>query len=146
MPAARTRAPGHLLLSQGALSLPSRHATPQTRMDQSLPPSLSPSPVPRHGRSLHGRTAAIRRCHRPSHTIQLCHELRLDPHVLCTNPGTARSSVTTTPSSSSSSDPWITAIDSPDLVPPLPRQQHQKNCGEPLHRFPNAPLPNLRPS
>ncbi|XP_048527697.1 probable LRR receptor-like serine/threonine-protein kinase PAM74 [Triticum urartu] len=41
--------------------------------------------------------------------IQLCHKLRLDPRVLCTNPGTARSSVTTTPSSSSSSDLWITA-------------------------------------
>ena len=52
----------------------------------------------------------------------------------------------TIPSSSSSSDPWITAVDSPDPVPPLPRQQHQENYAELLHRFPHAPLPNLRPS
>ena len=42
--------------------------------------------------------------------------------------------------------PVIPAVDSPDPVPPLPRQQHQKNRGEPLHRFPHASLPNSPPS
>ena len=42
--------------------------------------------------------------------------------------------------------PVIPTIVSPDPVPPLPRQQHQKNRGEPLHRFPLASLRDSPPS
>ena len=42
--------------------------------------------------------------------------------------------------------PVIPTIVSPDPVPPLPRQQHQKNRGEPLHHFRLASLRDSPPS
>ena len=109
MPAARTRAPGHLLLSRGTLSLPLRHATPPRPVwiDLSLPRS-PPRPFPAMAEASMDAPPPFAAAIDLPTPIQLCHEFRLDPRVLCTNPGAARSSVTTTPSSSSSSDPWIT--------------------------------------
>ena len=37
--------------------------------------------------------------------------------------------------------PEIPVVVSPDPVPPLPRQKHQKNRGEPLYHFPLTPCP-----
>ena len=114
--------------------------------DTPFAPLRLSSPVPRHGRSLHGRAAVT------PHPQPL-------PHLSDVIPSSATTS-SSSPSSHAAPEallhlqrrrfrprvPVIPSVDSPDPVPPLPRQQHQKNRGEPLHRFPHASLPNSPPS
>ena len=146
MASARQHARGHLLLAAAAAGgRQERHDTPASPplSGSSLsPPALAPQPPER---------ARRRRSPPP----------RPPPSPRLTN--APRSSATTSSSSPSSHTapevllhlqrrrfrprvPVIPTVVSPDHVPPLPRQQHQKNRGEPLHRFPHISLPDLPPS
>ena len=68
------------------------------------------------------------------------------PSFLPTDPRPSGSPATPPPSPFRRRPPKLPSVDSPDPVPPLPRQQHQKNRGEPLLRFPHASLSNSPPS